>query len=98
MFFQIYANRTIRMPPTADLENVKAAKLQDGVLVIEVPVTPAPRENTSTACVSAPAGAFDLCCSEKLAAKKRTPACAERCAESECVPDCRRRSSRSPSR
>ena len=37
--FQIYANRTIRMPPTADLENVKAAKLQDGVLVIEVPVT-----------------------------------------------------------
>lgn len=27
------------MPPTANLENVKAAKLQDGVLVIEVPVS-----------------------------------------------------------
>jgi hypothetical protein len=27
------------MPPTADLENVKAAKLQDGVLVLEVPVS-----------------------------------------------------------
>ena len=70
------------MPPTADLENVKAAKLQDGVLVIEVPVTPAPRENTSTACVSAPAGACDLCCVERLAETKHACGGGEWCEKS----------------
>jgi hypothetical protein len=37
------------MPATADLENVKAAKVQDGILVIEIPVTFFPQSTPPTA-------------------------------------------------